>query len=143
MRVLAEDAIGHAEAVLALLAVLAAAAVEIGVDGHPIAHLHVLDGGADLGDVARDVTAAPERHGQLQAGQTLAHEEIEMVEGGGFDAHQHVAVAGLGIGDVLVLELVDAAVLVEREGLHAGRLSPLEVGALALLPGPHALHAIL
>ncbi len=121
-RVLAQDAVAHAEAVLALGAELAAAAREVGIDRHPVADLDAGHLRADLGDLARDVAARPERQRRLERGDALADEEVEMVQGAGAHPHQHLAGLDLGVGDVLQLELVGTAELVERERLHAGGL---------------------
>ena len=74
---------------------------------------------AHLGDVARDVAAGPERQGQVEAGQALADEEIEVVQRRRADAHQDVARADRRVRDVLVPELVEPAVLLEGERLQA------------------------
>ena len=79
----------------------------------------VPDRRADLGHVARDVAAGPEGQGQGEAGQTLADEEIEVVQRRGADAHQDVARPDHGVRDVLVPELVEPAVLLEGQRLQA------------------------
>src|SRR5262249_9201407 len=60
----------------------------------------------------------PEGEGELEAGQALPHEEVEMIEGAGADADENVPEADGGIGDVLVAELVEPAMLLERQRLH-------------------------
>jgi hypothetical protein len=47
-----------------------------------------------------------------------------MIERRRLHPHEHVARTGLGVGDVLIRELVDPAVLLEREGFHAVLISP-------------------
>ena len=43
--------------------------------------------------------------------------EIEVIEGRGFDADQHLARARLGVGDVAQSDMIEP-VIVDRNGLH-------------------------
>src|SRR6185436_5832540 len=117
--VLAQDAVAYAQAVLAAQAELAGPVVEVRVDRDPVAHRDVADLGSDCCHVTGYIAAGPEWHGQGEAGQAFSDEQVQVIQRGGSDAHQHVAGPDLRVRDVLVAEPVESAVLSERERLHA------------------------
>ncbi len=73
---------------------------------------------ADGGDFAGDVAAVDVRHGDLNAGDTVADKKIEMIEGAGADADEDFVGARTRIGEVGVLEDFRAAVLGEDDRFH-------------------------
>jgi hypothetical protein len=72
---------------------------------------------ADLGDLARDVTAEDVR--QLHAGQSFANPDVEMIERAGLHADQHFVFARLRIGDVFVGQDFGATELMDADGFHS------------------------
>ena len=55
-------------------------------------------------------------------GEPLADPDVEVVQRGGSQLDQHLAVGGLRIGDVLVAEHLRPAVLVDANGFHRGTI---------------------
>jgi len=107
--VLAEDAVLHAEAVVAGRAELAAVTVRFGFTATPVADLHALHRGADLHDLAGDIAAGPEGQRRLQGGMPSRDEDIEVIERARLHADEHLVGLDLGICNVLVLQLVGTA----------------------------------
>jgi hypothetical protein len=99
-----------------------------GEDG--IARGEAGDAGADLGDDARELGAeyrlagAVPAHGQpadqLHAGRKIAaaHPHVARADGGGMDAHQHLAGPGIGAGQIDQLEHLRPAIAHADIGFH-------------------------
>ena len=113
---LADDPEGRAEALLARPAELAGRAVEAGLHENAIAGRqarHALPRPVDdAGGIrSRDLR---KRH----VGNSVAHEDVEMVEGRGADGDAHLARTGLGRRPVAVVEDLEAPGLFEKDRLH-------------------------
>src|SRR5690606_29919592 len=66
-----------------------------------------------------DVRAEDMGEADGEAGQALADPEVEVVEGGGADADQHLSRAGPGIRELRLLEDLGAAVPADDHCTHA------------------------
>jgi hypothetical protein len=90
-----------------------------GIDQHAIALLPAADAGPDLGDLAGHVEAHDRRHRHLDAGHAATREDVVVVERRGLDGHDHIALAGLGIGEAgLEIQAVGPAMLADDCGFH-------------------------
>ena len=101
------------------------------VDDDALPELETLDPVAERDDDARAVGAEDAR--LRNRGQTLANPDVEVVEAGRAEADEHLARAGLRIGDVLDAEDLRPAVLVDAHGLHGQnpRMTAAELSRLA------------
>ena len=115
----ADEAGVQTERLVAAAAVAAVAAGVHQVRHHAVADLPALDALADLGDPPDDLDPEDERRLDREARQPLADVDVQMVERRRGDVDQHLARAGPRIGDVLELEAVQPAELVEHDCLHA------------------------
>ena len=99
----------------------AAARLDAGVEDDALAGLEAADAVAERLDDARAVGAEDAR---LRDGrQALADPDVEMVERGGAEADEHLARPGHRIGRLLEHEHLRAAVLMDPNRAHRGRLS--------------------
>jgi hypothetical protein len=115
---IAEERVFAAEIVVAGEAGGAASAADAGLEEDFLADGDVGDEFADGGDFAGDVAAVDVRHGDLNAGNAVTNEKIEMVQGAGADADEDLVGAGARIGDVGVGEDFRSAVLGEDDCFH-------------------------
>ena len=134
-RVLAQDPVSRAQALLAGEAHLARAAEEARLDEHAVARREARDPLAERVDDARGVRARNLREWHVR--DSVAHEDVEPVERRRPHGHAHVAGPGLRRRQFAVLQHVVAAVLFEEDGFHRksrvkGRGS--SVGSLTLDP---------
>jgi hypothetical protein len=67
---------------------------------------------------SRHVRSAPVRHLKIKAGNASHDPYVEMVQGTCLDIDKHLALTGDRIGDIIVLENIRTAMLVETEGFH-------------------------
>ena len=72
---------------------------------------------AALNHFARDVAAQDVR--QLDAGQSLAHPQVEVIQRAGADADEHMILAQLGIGNVFVFQNFGTTKFMNADGFHA------------------------
>jgi hypothetical protein len=93
-----------------------------GREQHPLAGLRTADVFPHFDHFPRHIAA--QNVGQVNAGQSSANPEIQMVQCAGFDANQHLIPAGLGIGDVFVAENFRTTEFVNTDGFHNG--NPLD-----------------
>ena len=96
----AEDAVGAAEAVLAAQAHPAAAAGHAGGEHDALADAEAVHGAAQGGDLPRDVAPQHVRERHLQAGQPRARPEVQVVQGAGPHAHHDLAGPGDRLGEI-------------------------------------------
>ena len=97
---------------------------EIGEEEHGVARLERLDLGADGGDDTGGVPAERRRRldSEQRGNRAGADLPVDRVDAGGDDAHEHLARAGDGHGNVLQRELVGGAEGVEADGFHGDLL---------------------
>ena len=84
-----------------------------------VAGLPALDAAADLLDVAGDLDAERVREVDGKARDPFADVDVEVVQGAGPDPDRHLAGARLRVVDLLQLEDIRVAELVEPYRLHA------------------------
>jgi len=109
---------------LARQAVLAGVIAQARIDDHAVANLELVVGDAaqvaDRVDDAGGIGAEDPGRNDLHAGHPCHHEQVEMVERGGFDADADLAESGLGLRQIgPVLELVESAVRRDCQSSHA------------------------
>ena len=100
----------------------AAIAKNHGRQQHPLAGLASADVFPGFDHFARHIAA--QDVGQLDTGQPFANPEVQMVQRAGLDANEHLILAGLGVGYVLVAENFRTPELVNADGFHNG--NPLD-----------------
>ena len=71
-----------------------------------------------LDRLAGDIRAGDHGKGRLQPGNAPEDHGVEAVEGHGADAQQCLRRPGLGIGDILVAQIVEGTVFVKYCRLH-------------------------
>ena len=84
----------------------------------PIFQRPAIDLGAELDDLAGDIGAGDHGQRRLQPGNAPEDHGVEAVEGHRAHAQQHLRRAGLGIGDILVAQIVEGPVFVKYCRLH-------------------------
>ena len=82
-----------------------------------VAHVEARHAFAERLHGSGDVAAKDRREGDRKAllGRAGAHLPVDWIDAGGVDADQHLAGAGLGVGEVLVLQVGGRAVVVEDD----------------------------
>ena len=93
-----------------------------GSQEHTLSYRQVGNVLAQFGDFSGDVTAVDMR--QLDAGEPFADEQIEVVERACLHSNQNLVFAKLGLSDILVLQDLRPAELVEACGFHFVRVTP-------------------
>jgi hypothetical protein len=78
--------------------------------------LDALDIAANFSDVSGDVTAVDMR--QLDSWQSLSNPEVQMIQRARANTHQHLILARTHVGNVLILENLRPAELVETDSFH-------------------------
>ena len=101
-----------------------------GVDHDPVARLPPPHLRPHLDDLAGHVAAADHRQRHLDPRHAAQGEDVEMIERHGADSHQHLARRHLGIGKVLVDDLLEPTVLVDDSGFHGRRFPVASPGVL-------------
>ena len=94
------------------------AAGDAGSENDLLANVDSGDFRADFGDFAGDVAAGNVGQGNLEAGETAADPEIEMIEGAGADADQDFVTPELGFGDIGETKNGGISVFLEDDGFH-------------------------
>src|SRR5579871_632727 len=87
---------------------------------YALPYLQIGDVFANFGNIAGNITAVDVR--QLDSRQTLADEQIKMVQRAGFDLDQHLIFARLDIGHIFKFQNLRPAKLMETYGLHRDSL---------------------
>ena len=100
---------------------LAAARLDAGVEDDALAELEAGHAVAERLDDAGSVGAEDARFRHRR--QPFSDPDVEMVQPGGAEADEHLARPGLGIRHLLEHEHLGAAVVVDPDRAHRGRLS--------------------
>ena len=126
-RPISEDVVAGTEIVRAREALRALAAAQPRLQHHPQSARDVSALGSHhlTGDIATRTVRQP------KARQASALPQIEVIEGAGADAHQHLARSDLGVWHLLVAKDVESSMLVKSNGFHGGGVSaPVRVPEL-------------
>jgi hypothetical protein len=73
---------------------------------------------SDFDDFARDITAGNVRKRNGNTGETMAHPQIEMIEGARVDADQNFVVAEMWFWNIGETKHIGAAVLMKDDSFH-------------------------
>ena len=107
-----------AQALLASAAILAPAAGQTWIKNHLGANLDAVDAAADRVHDPSPVRPADMGQFDRNAGYPLQDEKVEMVEGGCFQSHPHLARARFWLRTLTEKQLVDSPVLFEVQSFH-------------------------
>src|SRR6185437_7183823 len=106
----------RAGVVLTLAACLAVSAESVRCQKHPLARLKFCEVLTHLGDIAGNIAAIDVR--KFDAWQSLADEQVKIVQRTGLHPYQHLVFAGPGIGDVFILQNFRSAEFMETNSFH-------------------------
>jgi hypothetical protein len=121
---LAEQVEGHAEGMFPPEAELARSAVDSGIQDNLVSRFHARHPRAREIDDARAVRSHHVRHGKRDSRDSVADEDVEVVERPRAQADPHLTRPGNGVGKVVVPDLVYVPVPGEKGSLHGGGPSP-------------------
>jgi len=114
----AKDGVPAAEVVAARHALIALAAAQAGREQHAPSRFHALTQFAGFHHFSGDIATQNMRHGELHAGNSGAHEQIEVVQRTRTDAHQDLVGLDFRIGNIFVYQYIGRAVLMDAGGFH-------------------------